>query len=92
MASRRQNPDCKAIFGLLSEYIDAELPPELCDSLRSHIQGCDPCVEFLRSLEKTIELCRQYRPDVPPHPLAEQIRSDLRQAYENFLRSRESSQ
>lgn len=92
MDSRRDNPDCKEIFELLSEYIDAELPPELCDSLRSHIEGCGPCVEFLHSLEKTIELCKRYRPDVAPPPLAEQIRRDLRRSYDNFLLSRKSSQ
>lgn len=80
--------DCKEIFALLSEYLDAELPPELCDRLTTHIQGCDPCVEFVESLRKTVELCRQYKPEVLPRPLAEQVRSDLRQAYETFLSSR----
>jgi anti-sigma factor (TIGR02949 family) len=91
MGPRRENPDCKEIFELLSEYIDAELPPELCDSLRKHIEGCGPCVEFLHSLEKTIELCKQYRPEIAPPPLAEHVRRDLRRAYDNFLVSRKSS-
>lgn len=92
MDSRRDNPDCKEIFDLLSEYIDAELTPELCDSLRSHIEGCGPCVEFLHSLEKTIELCKQYPSDVATPPVAEQMRAELRQAYDNFLASRKPSQ
>ncbi len=92
MGSRQDNPDCKEVFELLSEYLDAELSPELCDLLRSHIENCHPCVEFLRSLEKTIELCKQYQPDVVPPPLAEQVRGDLRRAYNNFLASRKSSQ
>jgi hypothetical protein len=86
--SKHTSPDCKEIFALLSEYIDAELPPELCDSVASHIEGCNPCIEFLQSLQKTAELCKQYRSDVLPPPLSEQMRRDLRQAYDIFISSR----
>jgi anti-sigma factor RsiW len=89
--SQDSSLSCKEIFALLSEYLDAELPPELCDSVAAHIQGCDPCVEFLQSLQKTITLCRQYQPHVIPPPLAEQVRRDLRHAYENFLSTRKLS-
>lgn len=88
MSSKHNIADCKEIFALLSEYIDAELPPELCDSVAAHIEGCNPCVEFIESLRKTVDVCRQYRPDTVPPPLAEQARSDLRRAYENFISTR----
>lgn len=92
MEFRQGNPDCKEIFELLSEYVDAELPPELCESLEKHIEGCGPCVEFLHSLEKTVELCRQYRPGVTPPPIADKMRRELRQAYDKFLVSRQRSE
>jgi len=88
LSSKHNILDCKEIFALLSEYLDAELPPELCDSVTGHIEGCNPCVEFLQSLQKTVELCKQYRSDVIPPPLAEQVRRDLRQAYDNFVSTR----
>jgi Putative zinc-finger len=92
MGSKHNSLDCKEIFALLSEYIDAELPPELCDCVTAHINGCDPCVEFLQSLRKTAELCQQYRPKVIPPLLAEQVRRDLRQAYDHFLSTRKAAE
>jgi anti-sigma factor RsiW len=92
MDSKHNSLECKEIFELLSEYIDAELPPELCDAVKNHIEGCDPCVEFVESLQKTVELCQQYRSDVIPPSLAEQVRRELRQAYDDFLSSRKASE
>lgn len=92
MGSKHNSLDCKEIFALLSEYIDAELPPELCDSVTGHIEGCNPCVEFLQSLQKTVELCKQYRHDAIPSPLTEQVRRDLRQAYEKLLSTRKAAE
>jgi hypothetical protein len=51
--------ECGQIFAMLSEYLDHELPPNLCDEIEQHIEGCAPCVEFVKSLEKTISLCRE---------------------------------
>jgi len=51
--------ECKQIFAMLSEYLDQELPPTMCDQIGQHIEGCAPCVEFVKSLEKTIALCRE---------------------------------
>jgi hypothetical protein len=56
MDSTHNSLDCKEVFALLSEYLDAEPPPDLCDRVTAHIQGCDPCVEFVESLRKTIAL------------------------------------
>ena len=36
--------DCKEIFARLSEYLDAELPPDACADIEAHIAGCAPCV------------------------------------------------
>jgi anti-sigma factor RsiW len=72
---------CRQIFALLSEYLDAELPPDLCEKLSGHIEGCAPCVEFVKSLRQSVSLCREYQPDALPAPLAEEVRAKLRQAY-----------
>lgn len=92
MESKHNSLDCKEIFELLSEYIDAELPPEPRDSVKSHIEGCGPCIEFVESLQKTVELCRQYRSDVIPPSLAEQVRRELRQAYDDFISARKTGE
>ena len=48
---------CKEIFALLSEYLDMELTPDSCLELESHLEGCPPCIDFLESLRKSINLC-----------------------------------
>ena len=73
--------DCQNIFKLLSEYIDGELPAGTCEDLERHIQGCAPCVEFMESLKKSVELGRKYAPDVAVPPVPEALREALRAAY-----------
>jgi RNA polymerase sigma-70 factor (ECF subfamily) len=78
--------ECRRIFALLSEYLDAELPAETCDEIEAHLSDCPPCLEFLESLRRTVELCRTFQPGEMPGPLSEQVRSELRQLYEKALR------
>ncbi len=75
---------CQQIFALLSEYLDAELPPDLCEKLSGHIEGCAPCVAFVESLRKSVALCREFQPDTLPRPLADEVRENLRRAYESI--------
>ncbi|MEK7404022.1 MAG: zf-HC2 domain-containing protein [Acidobacteriota bacterium] len=73
--------NCKQVFALLSEYLDAELPEETCEEIAAHLEGCPPCIEFLESLRRTIALCREHRPVELPAPLTEQARAELLAAY-----------
>jgi len=50
--------ECAELFARLSEYLDEELPPDLCDRITDHINGCPPCVDFVESLRSSIGLCR----------------------------------
>ncbi len=45
----------------LSNYLDDELDDSLCEELEKHMDGCEPCKEFLSSLEKSIQQCRMAR-------------------------------
>jgi len=82
--------DCKELFALLSQYLDAELKPEACSEIERHLKDCVPCVAFLNTLRKTAELCRQYRPAEPPRPLRQDAREQLRAAYQAACLSRKS--
>ena len=83
-----QPEDCKQVFALLSEYLNLELPPEACRDIEHHLEGCPPCVEFVESLRKTIDLCRSYAPAEIPPPLGAKARADLEQAYQKMRASR----
>jgi anti-sigma factor RsiW len=53
---RRKNMKCGEILEKLSEYIDGELDPKLCQDLETHMQDCHPCLIFINTLKKTITL------------------------------------
>ncbi len=48
--------NCKALLGSLSEYIDGELPSNLCREIEKHLEGCDNCRVVLNTTKRTIDL------------------------------------
>ncbi len=48
--------ECKEILKGLSEYIDGELDPRLCEELEKHMGDCQPCLVFINTLKKTLSL------------------------------------
>ncbi len=80
--------ECKDIFALLSEYLDEELPDDICTQIDSHISACPPCVEFVESLKKTIELTRGFHSTDEPAPMPDDARSQLQAAYQKMLDAR----
>ena len=65
---------CRELFARLSEYVDGELSQEICEEVRRHMEGCDPCVAFARTLRKTAELCHR----LPSKPIPPEVAADLR--------------
>jgi Putative zinc-finger len=90
MALHRHTENCKEVFALLSGYLNLELPTDACKEIEDHLAGCPPCVEFVDSLRKTIELCRQYCPIELPEPMATHAREELLNAYQKMLAARKS--
>jgi anti-sigma factor RsiW len=81
--------ECKEIFALLSQYLDRELPDDVCQHLESHISDCPPCVEFVESLKKSVELCRSCKSMDTPAPLPAADREKLFAAYQKALANRQ---
>jgi anti-sigma factor (TIGR02949 family) len=54
--SEHSHKNCKTMLGSLSEYIDGELPPELCHEIEQHLAGCDNCRIVLNTTKRTIDL------------------------------------
>jgi len=51
-----QKGHCAEMIGTLSDYIDGELSPELCQSLEEHLKDCQDCRVVVDTMKKTIEL------------------------------------
>lgn len=77
--------ECQEVFARLSEYIDGELPGDLCADLSKHIDACAPCVEFIESLRKAKKLCREFTPGEKPGVLDAAVREQMRQALRHCL-------
>ncbi len=76
---------CEELFAVLSEYLDANLPPTDCAAIEAHIASCPACVEFVESLKRSVKLCRVSGapPDLPPLP--DDVRKKLFDAYQKSL-------
>lgn len=77
----RSSRECRAIFAILSEYLDGTLPARDCRELRRHFRSCGPCNEYLETLEKTIRICELY-PARPAPPPSTEVRAAILQALE----------
>jgi anti-sigma factor RsiW len=71
------------MFAELSNYLDERLDDSLCEELEKHMEGCEPCQEFLSSLRSTIEECRKSPADFLNSKRAAKLR---KQIVENYRR------
>ncbi|MEN6571536.1 MAG: zf-HC2 domain-containing protein [Anaerolineaceae bacterium] len=51
-----EHTGCHDYCAMISEFIDGELPADLCAALEKHLTGCDNCTIVLNTMKKTIEL------------------------------------
>ena len=79
--------ECNDVFARLSEYLDQELPDDLCEQIEKHIAGCAPCVQFGESLKKSVEACRRLSSGADSPPISDSQREQLREAYERMRAS-----
>jgi len=47
---------CADILEKISDYLDKELDPSICKEIENHIQDCEPCIAFVNTMRKTVEL------------------------------------
>ena len=45
---------CKTIIAHLSEYVDGEASPEMCQSIENHLRGCHRCNAVYDSTRKLL--------------------------------------
>jgi anti-sigma factor (TIGR02949 family) len=65
--------NCQALLGSLSEYIDGELPAELCKEIEKHLAGCDDCRVVLNTTKRTIDLVRVTADEDMPTDVRERL-------------------
>lgn len=70
--------NCKDSINLLMDFLDGELSQEDAQHLREHLQGCAPCVDFLRTYKATPGLCKRALAQRMPQEVAEKLTEFLR--------------
>lgn len=80
--------ECRELFARLSAYLDGELSAEERRRIEEHLCDCPPCVEFIASLRRTVDLCRGFDPGAAPPALAPELKQQLLAAYQKACESR----
>ncbi len=60
--------ECRELLGLLSDYVDGELDPELCAAIERHMAECNPCQVVVDTLRKTVTLYHELSAETAPLP------------------------
>jgi len=71
---------CRRLFALLSDYIDQEIDPSLCQSLQGHLGDCSPCKAYMASLEETVRRCRRHCTEEVKAKVRAQVRELIRES------------
>lgn len=69
---------CLRRLARLSAYIERELQPPARENIRRHMARCADCRVVLRTLKKTIALCRRAPKIDPPRGVSKRVLAVLR--------------
>ena len=67
--------DCGKLKEMLPDYLDSTLQEHLCRELRFHLEECEDCRIFVKTVEMTIVLYKH----CPNRDVPEEVRIDLRE-------------
>jgi anti-sigma factor RsiW len=58
---------CHDLVGLLADFVEHQLPPEVHDELERHLARCPRCVTHLKTYQSTVSLLHSIKDeDLPP--------------------------
>ena len=64
---------CKELFARLSEYMDGELPQDVCAGFDGHFEDCPRCIRFMDSMKRAVRLVESMPCPELPHDLRQEI-------------------
>ncbi len=72
-----QSVTCKDVMHHICESLGEDLNSERCAAIKSHLDKCDGCQNYFKTVEITIEYYRKYNFELPPD-VHERLMSFLR--------------
>jgi anti-sigma factor RsiW len=64
---------CEELLKALSDYVDGDIDPSICEDFEEHLADCNPCKVVIDNIRKTISL---YKGD-EPFPMPEEFHQRL---------------
>jgi hypothetical protein len=76
---RPSTPDltCEQVVGFVADYLTGALDPETTAAFEVHLRGCDDCVAFLNTYQRTIAAVQSLRFDDIPAEMEARVRRFL---------------
>ena len=71
------NLSCEQVVGFIADYLTGTLDPETTAAFEVHLRGCDDCVAFLNTYQRTIAAIRSLRFDDIPAEMEARVRRFL---------------
>jgi len=60
-----QKPTCKDVMQHICESLGEELNSEKCVAIKHHLDNCDDCKNYFKTVELTIDYYKKYNVDLP---------------------------
>jgi anti-sigma factor RsiW len=68
---------CSKLVGLLSDYLDNRLPPDVRTDLEQHLSGCSDCTAFVGTFRTTVSMLQSLTEEDLPEELRLRLRAFL---------------
>jgi hypothetical protein len=72
------NLTCEQVVGFVADYLSGSLEPEMTAAFEVHLRGCDDCLAFLNTYQRTIAAVRSLRFDDIPAEMEARVRRFLK--------------
>ena len=62
---KRNNVNCKDVMEHICVSLGEEIDSPKCVEIKEHLNNCDACQKYFKSVELTIDFYRKYNVDLP---------------------------
>jgi len=84
----KHKSDCSELLRMMNDYIDQDLPEELCRELEKHLHECEDCTSMVNTIKRTVDLFKSdtcFCPECPPD-----VKQRLADVLDNLIEQDES--
>ena len=73
--------NCDELLKALNDYVDGSIEPGVCEQLKQHLAGCNPCQVVVDNIRKTITLYQAGEPYPVPPEFQQALRQTLQKCW-----------